>query len=714
MLFGRAASYHVFDWQFTVLSSKDTNMCARRLLAALPFMALVIVGPNNTFAADHPAQYAVGVAAVDITPSYPVRLNGFGFRRGESEGVTRPIWAKALAIGTDSEKPLVLVAIDSLGIRLPMVEEVARRLKEKAGIEPERLAVTFTHSHTTPKVNGASDTIFSSPLLPDEQKHVDQYTADLTDWIEDVALAALADRKPARLEWAVGKVGFAINRRTPGGPVDHDLPMLVVRTAADDAIRAIYVSYACHCVTLSNNKISGDWAGFAQAAIERAHPGAIALMSVGCGSDSNPSSGVAGDNVAVCAEQGDEIAKEVERLLKGELKPITGRTGATLAHIELPLQPLPDRAALTTMAAKNDANSYNAQWQLAKLDRGEELLSAIDYPIQVWTFGDSLTMVFLAGEVCVDYSLRLKKELDASHLWLNGYANDFCCYIPSERLLQEGGYGGGGEINYFALPATLSPGMEEKIIAEVQRQVPTRFHREESAVESDAATAIAKLVDGLAVGTPAEYERIPEIWRQALEAGKRNQDVELQRVLELSLPALEKPAEDWQVVVIGGGIINGLSMSGVWPRHRITQLIQGNESLNRRWQHLIDLSTKMADDKQVRSGTRYDALRILGAAEFDKSGAQLAKYLNDKDDELQMGAVSGLSDIESPAAAEAIAASLGKLNEHNRRLAIDALQRTDSRMSLLQRALDDGVVKPSALTPEQLKRMKEIGSKRDK
>ena len=86
-------------------------------------------------------------------------------------------------------------------------------------------------------------------------------------------------------------------------------------------------------------------------------------------------------------------------------------------------------------------------------------------------------MVFLAGEVCADYSVRLKQELDASRLWLTAYANDFCCYVPSERLLKEGGYGGGGEIDYFALPATLQPGLEDKIVAEVHDQIPPQFQQ---------------------------------------------------------------------------------------------------------------------------------------------------------------------------------------------------------------------------------------------
>ncbi|MEX0613054.1 MAG: neutral/alkaline non-lysosomal ceramidase N-terminal domain-containing protein [Pirellulales bacterium] len=454
---------------------------SRRLIAAgvvfYSWFATPAIFTVAAVAAEQAAEtYLVGVAAVDITPDYPVRLNGFGHRRTEFEGVTQRIWAKAIAIGADDERPLVLVTMDNLGVRLPMVEEVARRLNEKAAIERARLAVTFTHTHTAPKVRGASETIMGWPVPPEHQQHIDRYTADLTNALEKVALAALADRKPARLEWAVGKVGFAKNRRTEGGPVDHDLPMLVVRNVEGDAIRAVYVTYACHCVTLSHNQISGDWAGYAQEAIEREHPGTIALVSIGCGSDSNPSSGVTGDNFAAAAEQGAEIAKEVARLLQGALKPVGGTVHATLHNIDLPLNKPPGREELEALAANDDPAGHNAKYQLDKLNRGEALQLTIVYPIQTWSFGDSLEMIFLGGEVCVDYSRRLKQELDASRLWVHGYSNDFGCYIPSERLLKEGGYGGGAEIVYFALPATLAPGLEERIIAEVHRQVPASFH----------------------------------------------------------------------------------------------------------------------------------------------------------------------------------------------------------------------------------------------
>ena len=98
------------------------------MLKRLSYLALFVASlvVDTAFAVD--ATYRVGVAKVDITPDYPIRLNGFGGRREESEGVSQRIWAKALAIVTDDEPPVVLITIDNLGVRMPMVDEVAERL----------------------------------------------------------------------------------------------------------------------------------------------------------------------------------------------------------------------------------------------------------------------------------------------------------------------------------------------------------------------------------------------------------------------------------------------------------------------------------------------------------------------------------------------------------------------------------------------------------
>jgi putative membrane-bound dehydrogenase-like protein len=419
-------------------------------------------------------QYLAGVARIDVTPDYPIRLNGFGFRRAEAEGTRQHVWAKALALGSDQDGPAVLITVDNLGVPDELVQEVAARLKKRAGLDPARLAVTATHTHTAPMLRGVSPTVFGTDIPKEHQEHIDRYTREFTDKLEEVALAALKDRKPARLAWGIGKVDFAVNRRKGGGPVDHDLPLLVVRDP-EGKVRALYVSYACHCVTLSDNKVSGDWAGFAQEHIERLHPDAVALVSVGCGADSNPSSGVTGDKGDVASEQGAQIAGEVDRLLKNKLRPVSGPLAVRQERIDLPLDKLPTRPEWEEKAKRTDAVSYHARVQLARLDRGEELRTKISYPITTWAFGDSLGLAFLPGEVVVDYSLRLKRELDGRRLWVNAYSNAAPCYIPSERVLKEGGYEGGDAMVYYDQPTRFAPGLEQKIIDVVEGHLGKQF-----------------------------------------------------------------------------------------------------------------------------------------------------------------------------------------------------------------------------------------------
>ena len=290
------------------------------------------------------AVYRIGVGRVDITPSYPVRLSGFGFRRAESDGVTQAIWAKALVVDDQRSGPAILITVDNLGIPADITLEVARRLQTRRGIHPKRVSITATHTHSAPMLRGVAPTLFGIDIPKDHQQRIDRYTNELTDHLVAVAENALDDRKPGTLAWGIGSVGLAVNRRTPGGPVDHDLPVLIARDPSG-TIRALYCSYACHCVTLSANQINGDWAGYAQSAIESNHPEAIALVSIGCGADANPSSGVTGNDTAKAGEQGALIAAEVDRLIASpsRLKSITEPLSTRLEGISLPFDRHPTR-----------------------------------------------------------------------------------------------------------------------------------------------------------------------------------------------------------------------------------------------------------------------------------------------------------------------------------------------------------------------------------
>ena len=182
----------------------------------------------------------VGVAQVDLTPDYPVRLNGYGGRRLESEGIEQRIRAKALAIGSDAEGPFLLLTVDNCGVPEWIRTEVIRRLAKRR-VTSERFAICSSHTHSAPMLNGVLPTIFGIPIPPEHQRNIDRYTREFTDNLEKLCLAALADRQPAQLAWAKGKVTFAKNRRKPTptgyqnaeypeGPTDHELPLLRVTT----------------------------------------------------------------------------------------------------------------------------------------------------------------------------------------------------------------------------------------------------------------------------------------------------------------------------------------------------------------------------------------------------------------------------------------------------------------------------------------------------
>ena len=126
-------------------------------------------------------------------------------------------------------------------------------------------------------------------------------------------------------------------------------------------------------------------------------------------------------------------------------------------------------------SAQGGAIGYHAQKHLELIENGQKIKTdAISYPVQSWTFGNQLSILFLASEVVVDFSLRLKKEYDSKRLWVGAYANAFPGYIPSERVLAEGGYEGGGAMLYFGQPTRFAPGVEQLVIDTVHKVLPPK------------------------------------------------------------------------------------------------------------------------------------------------------------------------------------------------------------------------------------------------
>jgi len=417
---------------------------------------------------------AVGAASADITPAYPIRLCGYASRKAESQGVAQRLSAKALAIGSDKDGAAILITVDNTGVPGSIRDELGNWLKAHCHIDPARLTLCSSHSHTAPCLAGNLPTLFGEPLPPAHEAHIQQYTRELVSTLEQLAEQALKNRRPSHLAWGQGQAQFAKNRRTKGGPTDHDLPVL---SATDEKgeLKAVLLSYACHCTTLSGetNLICGDWAGYAQDYLQQDHPGAVALVMIGCAGDANPDPRT---GLIFAQQHGKEIEAAVNEVLKLPLKPISAKPECRIEKIQLPFDKPRTKAEWEQLAAStNKYNAYYAKVNLAKIEKGEQLPAALPYMVQSWNFGKELAFVFLPGEVVVDYSLRLKKEFDSSRLCVTAYANDVPCYVPSERVLKEGGYEGGGAMVYYDRPNRFAPGLENLIINAVHQVVPREF-----------------------------------------------------------------------------------------------------------------------------------------------------------------------------------------------------------------------------------------------
>ncbi|HAW30815.1 MAG TPA: hypothetical protein DCY03_22295, partial [Planctomycetaceae bacterium] len=139
---------------------------------------------------------------------------------------------------------------------------------------------------------------------------------------------------------------------------------------------------------------------------------------------------------------------------------------------------------------------------------------------------------------------------------------------------------------------------------------------------------------------------------------------------------------------IGGGVINGITIAGDWPRSKIELLLKEKPELAVRWRQALLRAVKMAEDPNVKGGTRYDALRMVAMLDYDICQKQLKRYLNDASHaELQMGAVSGLGDIDVPTATADLIESLPVLTPRNQKIALLALIRTDARAIALLKAI---------------------------
>lgn len=427
---------------------------------------------SAAFAQPH---WSVGAAKVKVTPTEPIWLSGYANRTKPSQGVAQDIYVKAAAFQQGGQTSVLLTS-DLQGLDVAMIDEVATRASRQFGVPRERLVLNYSHNHSAPVTGQVLHLYYN--LTPEQRTVVDRYTRWLLDRMVEVIGLAVANIGPAELRFEQGLAGIAVNRRRsrPGGrslfgPVDQDVPVLAVR-APGGKLRAILFGYSCHTTALSGYQINGDYAGFAQHALEARYPGVTALFVQGCGGDANPLPRImnsdAPEAIELATMYGTILARAVEAVLRAPMQNVEGTLKTGYAVIDVPFTKPPTREALEARLAKaTGGKRKQVQYLLDKLNRDGKLPESHPYPIQVWRFGNSLSFIALTGESVVDYCLRFKKQYGNDNTWVAGYNNELLSYIPSLRVLREGGYEGVEDMDEYGLPAPYAEDLEERIAKKV-------------------------------------------------------------------------------------------------------------------------------------------------------------------------------------------------------------------------------------------------------
>ena len=424
--------------------------------------------------------WKAGVAKTVITPSGGLWLAGYGGRDRPADGKIMDLWVKALALEDAGGHRAVFLTSDTLGIPQSIYRNVSAALQNKHNLQPDQFVLSASHTHCGPVLRNALLDIY--PLSEGQLELIEAYSKELETKIIETAGRALSNLAPARLVAGQGATTFAVNRRANPeasvpkllregalkGPVDHSVPVLAV-LSPDGNLQVVLFGYACHTTVMDFYKWSGDYAGFAQLAIEKSHPGATAMFFMGCGADQNP---LPRRRLELAERYGNMLAAAVEEALRLPAQFVSPKLRTAMEMVSLNLGDAPTDAELEKLTT--DKNAATRRWSgrlLKQLRAGDPFLRSYPFPVQAWRLGDAQLFITLGGETVVDYSLKFKSEFGPD-TWVASYCNDVMAYIPSRRVLKEGGYEGGGAMIVYGLPAfRWAEDVEDLITASVRRLV---------------------------------------------------------------------------------------------------------------------------------------------------------------------------------------------------------------------------------------------------
>lgn len=403
-----------------------------------------------------PHQFLASQRHASIVPDHEVEL-GAGNNAGVGWRIHDPVEMNAVAIWQGELPPIVLFSFDLLYPGQAVINAV---LESVPGIPAENVLIAATHTHAAPMTDDAKPALGS----PD-----DDYVRTLTDTIRREAALLLdpENREPVTLETSYEYADHSVNRRRrfplyfsdgrltrnavivapdPSGPTDETVAIATLRGATGQPVAVLW-NYACHPVGFPNPRtISAHFPGTVRRRI-REHTGedTAVLFFQGFSGDTRPRIRVQATTPANRLRQilfgyGSGSFREADlRDWSESLASLVVRNLAT-SHPRI----TPD-----VLASKHfvDGNEFAGPTDL-------------DVAFQLISLGPEFSIVAISAELVHEYARYVRSLIPGRVTMCVGCTDVPLGYIPTSRMLQEGGYEAIDFCESFGLDS-VKPGVEQ-------------------------------------------------------------------------------------------------------------------------------------------------------------------------------------------------------------------------------------------------------------
>ena len=270
-----------------------------------------------------------GWAKVNITPSEPMPLAGYGMRKGRTyQSVHDSLWARAFVFDNGVRKA-ALVTVDLLIVPPALTEALAQQLPG-TGFTLDQVYLTATHSHHS--AGGWAHRLSGWAIAGTyHQAWVDQLAGHILQAIRKADGA----KKKARMGVGTFPAGeLVFNRLVPGNPTDSLVRVLKIRQ--DGGETAALVTFSAHatCLRAQENILSRDYPGILVDSLEKNPQIDFAAFCAGAVGSHAPEA--AADHLEKAGIMGSFLAQKI--LIDFDRIPVAAATEVAVANLPLPLR----------------------------------------------------------------------------------------------------------------------------------------------------------------------------------------------------------------------------------------------------------------------------------------------------------------------------------------------------------------------------------------